>query len=607
MQTWRDGDTTDKERMPTFMFKTRAGTGYLFRRAVPKDVRQIIGKREFKIKLCGDYKAACRECERLASETSAQIDAARRGFQQLRRNPFHVWDQLEVIREVTPSLAQQFYSTVLATIDMADIQRREATVVGDDPGFDLSEALEAMRASEGALRRALSEGDCSAFRSVTHQTLHFSGYKLADELIGTISEGKLLLAFVRAQLAGIQIVLTRYDGNDPAVLIPAAPLKKMVGSQQEKSSMAQVMLLSVVIGEFLAHLPPSQRAMNKKHSFILPAFLEVVGDMPISELRQSHIKDFLLIVQKLPPRWPEIRRKKNNSIRGLAESNSGEALSLKTYDGTYRASLRTFLERGVSDWQDIGFPTTLTTKVLYLGSRTKTENKQRALRLEEIELIFFHERMKKILIDPKQVHKFWLLAIGLYTGARVREICQINPQSDFGCKEGNWWLRLTDENGDMPDADVIKSMKTNRPRTIPVHSELIRIGLIDYLSQLRDCGARRIFPAWAPKQGDAGASPGKFVIAHLQAIGLHGIENEIGNSVRGSHTFRHTLLTVGRKNGVNLRPISGHKESTDNEVADGYEDETMLITLEDMVERLSKLDYGIMLPIPVKALVRVQR
>jgi hypothetical protein len=152
-----------------------------------------------------------------------------------------------------------------------------------------------------------------------------------------------------------------------------------------------------VVTEFIAHLPPAQHAMNEKHGFILPAFLEIVGDIPVSELRQSHIKDFLLTVQKLPPRWSELRRKNKSTIKDMASQVWEKTLALKTYEGSYLASLRTFIERAVVDWQDAGFPTTLTTNVPYLGSRTKIEQKQRALRPNEIEEIFLGERMKNIV------------------------------------------------------------------------------------------------------------------------------------------------------------------------------------------------------------------
>jgi len=302
-------------------------------------------------------------------------------------------------------------------------------------------------------------------------TLRRNGYCLAPQLHGSPQERELLIEYATAYRDGLGMLKAEYSGKPSAIRLPASPL--LQSAEQASAPVPGAMLLSAAISEFIKHLHPGKRAMNEKHAFILPAFLEVVGDMPVTELRQTHVKDFLLTIQRLPPRWPDVRRKEGAAIRELAGRDWDVTLSLKTYESSYRASLQTFLDRAVADWQDVGFPTTLTTNMPYLGARTKTERKQRALRPHEIQLIFSCEKMQRIIKSPAQVNKFWLLALELYTGARVREVCQINPQSDFGVSGEQWWLRLTDEPGEQPDPEVVKSIKTGKPRTIPIHAELV--------------------------------------------------------------------------------------------------------------------------------------
>ncbi|MGO4763800.1 DUF6538 domain-containing protein [Cupriavidus sp. 2KB_3] len=590
--------------MPQYMSKSPSGTGYLFRRAVPADVRSVIGKREFKFTLGGDYRTASQRCRELAVETDREIEAARA---PATRQPSPSGGESErviaqssapltAITSIAPDFVARLRAAVVEQVRHADQEQRYRARVAINPAEKLEE-IERVR-SWARLAQFGDETAAYGWRDMLNGTLKRSGYCLADELRGSSQERSLLIEYAAAYGEALDILEAQYSGKSLPIRLAVEPIKRT-----EPAFGAGAMLLSTAIMEFLEHLPPAQRAMNEKHRFILPAFLEVAGDMPITELRQSHVKDFLLTVQKLPPRWSDLRRKNGQNIRDLASKGWSETLSLKTYEGSYLASLRTFIDCAVADWQDVGFPTTLTTNIPYLGSRTTTERKQRALRPDEIRLIFFNDRMKKFVARPAQVHKFWLLAIELYTGARVREICQINPQSDWGSKDGIWWVRLTNEPGENPDPDVIKSVKTGKPRTIPMHAELVRLGLPDYLEQLKRGGARRLFPQWTPTGGDAGAAPGKFVANYMRAIGLHGVANEQGNAVRGSHTFRHTLLTYGRKIGVNLRCISGHKESSDNQVADGYEDETVLLTLADMSARLAKLNYSVELPKPVPALV----
>lgn len=592
----------DNNVMPQFMFKSPRGTGYLFRRAVPADARPTIGKREFKVALGGDYRSACQRCRELAVETDQQIAAARAAISSppaASGAVEHLIAQssqpLTVIHAVTPDLVSSLRATVIQDVVSGYRARRYKAREAINPVEELNEIENIRRWAVLA-----SYGDEIAAYGWTDMltgTLKRNGYCLSRELICSNELRVLLMEYATAYRDGLDILVAEYSGKPPVAYVAAAPLKQ---PGLDAPSGAGSMLLSAVISEFLEQLPPAKRAMNEKHGFILPAFLEVVGDMPITELRQTHVKDFLLTAQKLPPRWSDLRRKGSKGIRELASQSWDETLSLKTYEGSYRASLRTFLERSVADWQDAGFPTTLTTNVPYLGSRTKTERKQRAIRQNEIRLIFFHEKMGKIIKSSAKVHKFWLLAIELYTGARVREVCQINPQYDWGCKDGQWWLRFTDEAGEKPDPDVIKSVKTGKSRTIPMHAELVRLGLPAYLERLKQSGARRLFTQWAPTQGDAGSAPGKWVVNYMRSIGLHGVANEQGNAVRGSHTFRHTLLTWGRLKGVNLRCISGHAEKTDNAVADGYEDETVLLTLSDMSARLAKLDFGVELPVPIR-------
>lgn len=583
--------------MPQFMFKSPRGTGYVFRRAVPADVREIIGKREFKVSLGGDYRGASQRTRELAVSTDQQIAAARASggtpecvaTSAAVRTAVRSDPQLSVIDVVSPDLVARLHAAVVTQVLAADRQRRYRARVAISPP-DGGRQNESIR-NWAVLAKQGDEVAAQGWREMLSGTLERMGYRLAEELRGSQQEKQLLVEYSSAYLDAL-------DG--PRTPSPV-PKQDADAWRTEPTASPAVLMLSAAVKEFLEHLPPSRRAMNEKHSFVLPAFLDVVGDMPVTDIRQAHVKDFLLTVQSLPPRWSELRRREMKGIRELANVAWDETLSRATYEGTYRASLRAFLDRAVVDWQDVGFPTTLTTNVPYLGARTKVERKQRAMQPDEIRLIFFSENMKKIVQNPSKVHKFWLLAIELYTGARVREICQLNPQSDWGQRDGVWWIRFTDEPGPSPDPAVVKSVKTGRPRTIPLHSELVRLGLPEYLDLLRKGGARRLFPQWSPTKGDAGAAPGKWVANYMRSIGLHGVENEQGNAVRGSHTFRHTLLTHGKLNGVNLRCISGHRETTDNPVADGYEDQTLLVTLADMSARLEKLSYGVELPVPVRA------
>lgn len=224
--------------------------------------------------------------------------------------------------------------------------------------------------------------------------------------------------------------------------------------------------LSKVINAFLSEYDKDKHApMFKKHSAVLPMFLEVVGDRPINELKQSNVNAYFTLIQCLPPRWADICRQNKITVHELAKTKHPITIAPKTFVSTYIASIRAFLATAITNWQDQGFPANLTTlKINYRGNRTKGENKQRPFTLEELNILFNNEQMKAFRADTIEIQKFWLPFIGLYTGARVNEICQINPQTDIKQekKTGIWYFDINETSEG--DARIKKSTKNDVSR-----------------------------------------------------------------------------------------------------------------------------------------------
>lgn len=132
--------------MPQYMFKSPQGVGYLFRRGVPADVREAIGKREFKHTLGGDYKASCKRCRELAVETDKLIAAARSAVPQPPAASgesealiARILPPLLIIRELTPDLISKLHSTVVEQVLSADKARRHGARVAANPVERLGE------------------------------------------------------------------------------------------------------------------------------------------------------------------------------------------------------------------------------------------------------------------------------------------------------------------------------------------------------------------------------------------------------------------------------------------------------------------------------------
>jgi integrase len=242
-------------------------------------------------------------------------------------------------------------------------------------------------------------------------------------------------------------------------------------------------LLSKVIRQFLTKYPAKKKEMLKKHQTVLRLLLEVLGDRPVSSLKQMDLNGFFDLLHRLPPRWSDELRKRKCSVRELSAMHHPKLMGPKTFDDTYKASVRAFLVAAKKDWRDQGFPEAIATDgIEYLGDRESDEKKQREFYPEELKLkrLFEGNEMRGFAVDVGKAHYYWLPLLGLFTGARVNEICQINPSTDIG-EEGSipfFWLTIETEG----DPRVSKSLKNKGSRRkLPIHSKLIELGFLSYV------------------------------------------------------------------------------------------------------------------------------
>jgi integrase len=82
---------------------------------------------------------------------------------------------------------------------------------------------------------------------------------------------------------------------------------------------------------------------------------------------------------------------------------------------------------------------------------------------------------------------YWIPLMGLFSGARSSELCQLHV-ADVVEVEGFWVIDINE------DAEG-KTVKTKGSRRlVPLHSELIRLGFLDYVEATRKAGHERLWP-----------------------------------------------------------------------------------------------------------------
>ena len=211
-----------------------------------------------------------------------------------------------------------------------------------------------------------------------------------------------------------------YAVNPKAVAEPHAR-QISIGTALAINGHSSSLTLSEVVDSFLSRQDPT-RPMYRKYKPVLGLLLDVLGDVPVHSIRQRDIDEFFGLVCRLPLRWVDYARKLKMSPKALATDKWDTVIAPKTFEDTYLAAVRPCLQESIRLYGDQGFPYRLTVGgIKYTGDRKSGENKQRALSSEEIRRLFTCAEFRPF--SNEESCCYWLPLLGLFTGARVNEIC----------------------------------------------------------------------------------------------------------------------------------------------------------------------------------------
>lgn len=551
--------------MPTPWKHPKTGSYYLNRR-VPTDVADAYGKKHI-LKSLGtkDAREAEKRICKMWLDYQQEFDKLRARLQSLQ--PLRE-DQVE-------QLALLWYSEMLEEDD--DRRLHEGHW-----GKTIPKSEESINWCLGPGKEALAKGDVSFISDEMDDWLEGMGYTFERDSMAYQKTG---MAFLRQFVRYLEAVRKRNQGEvieAPRVAPPAT-----------------VVRLSDVIDDYLEHRPDN--VMGKKLRAALPKFLEVVGNKPIAEIKQADVLGFFRLIQRIPSERGGKKRPKGVLLKDLAQDEI--TMAPATFENNYVSPIRLFFKWAKATYQDQGFPSTLTTDgVEYLGKRKEGEHKQRAFDRHELVRLFEGPELAQFALDAQKQHYYWLPVLGLFTGARINELCQINPQQDIVELEGVWCIHITaDSEG---DERITKSIKTGKSRIVPLHPEVIRLGFLDYVEQIKQEGHKLLFPGFKPKVGKASANAREWFAQLLKEVGIR--DETLGNRLTGSHVFRHNLITyAGNHEDPGLEAtiglITGHTRQSAgiSRVQQGYVSKR---SIEKLYGIICKIDFGLNLPRPRKIL-----
>lgn len=154
-------------------------------------------------------------------------------------------------------------------------------------------------------------------------------------------------------------------------------------------------------------------------------------------------------------------------------------------------------------------------------------------------------------------HRFWLPLLGLWTGARIGELVQLET-ADVLVRDGVHLISISDTGG--------RSLKSSAAkRIVPLHSELMRLGFLQMVDKRRQEGSKQIFPSVKPDSlGRPSSEYSKAFSKYIKRIGVK-VDARLS-----FHSFRHAFadqLRIAGYSDTQLGVLIGHSQHS---VTAGY-------------------------------------
>lgn len=354
-------------------------------------------------------------------------------------------------------------------------------------------------------------------------------------------------------------------------------LQKEIDESWTQESAPPKDLLSVVIAQY-AEEQRTGGNWSPKSDFEVVSCLETLkeflGDIPVSRIDHARMREYKQALMRLPANRSKMPQYRGKTIPELLRMDIEVPMSITSVNKYLRwaGALFRWATRN-------GFMRSNPAEALRIRQPLRDDEYRDPFTTQDLEKLFHgKEYLSDSHIAP---YTFWVPIIGLFTGARLNEICQLYLDDIYEA-DGVW---IFDFNQNTPD----KSLKTKAAkRRVPLHPFLVDdLRLPWYAQSLRAQGHQRLFPELPRKREGYGTYVSKWFAKYRKRCGVTSTGPK-----KDFHSFRSTVADLLKQQSVEteiIHEVLGHSLQSISlgRYADRYQPKLLL------EKAISKLDYGI--------------
>lgn len=290
---------------------------------------------------------------------------------------------------------------------------------------------------------------------------------------------------------------------------------------------------------------------QQEHQYSNHLLQALLNDKAVSAISKADIRQIKETLARLPKNISKDKRFTGMSIREVIESEISQNVI-----STTRANQHLRLMSGFLGWCQLnGLMTENPITGMIPKRKRNARDERQQFTDQDVQALLTHPQVHQLnLLKP---HQFWLPRLGMYTGARLEELCQLHTE-DIIEIDDVFCIHINDSRDDQG----LKNLQS--PRIIPLHPSLIEAGFIDYIKKThKDTPDGLIFPTLTKTKGKYSHNVSKWFSRVAKHVGLE--------SGKTFHSYRHTMADKLRDQGAQdyvIKRILGH--ATQSETHDRY-------------------------------------